>query len=150
MKKLVIILASVSLVLGACSKKDRDVRFAQGQGEDLVTVDSFDGKKEVIITGEAYTDVESKSSSGVSKTDININAKNSQMQTLPLVKYKVQKSEGQNPQKSLLDDKSLLRGRPNFKYEALYKVTDSFLKIYKVGKAEDIDINEQTYDEDNV
>lgn len=144
MKNLFILLASVSLVLAACSRKDRDVRYAQGQGENLTTISAYDGQKEIIVTGEATTDTEDTL---ISKTDIRIDAKKAKMQSLPLVKYTVEKPAGSTLKQSLLDNKVLLRGRPNFKYEALYKVTENYLKIFKVGNAEDIDTYEQTYAE---
>lgn len=125
-------LACSAALIVACSPKDRDTSFSQGQGENLLKISDFDGKTFEIITGE------------VSKADQkSVDVKTSEKlaaqtgaHSLPLVKF--------TTNASLLQEVPL-RGRPNgFKYQALYKVTDNYLKIYQVGEKEDIDRDQQT------
>lgn len=122
-------------LLVACSAKDRGTSFSQGQGQNLLNIADYNNKTFTIKTGQvAKADdkvVAVKASEKVSQE--------SEAQSLPLVEF--------TTDAKLLQEVPL-RGRPNFTYEALYRVTDNYLKIYQVGAKKDIDKDQHTYAEE--
>jgi hypothetical protein len=149
MKQGLWLVVGLSLLVSACTSQKRPDQFVQGQGEGLDILSAYDGKTELILTGMALSETEELAarSKEITRSEVKVQVEKDQMHSFPLVKYEIKTVEGNNPAKSLLDSKILLRGRPNHQYQALYRLTDSYLKIFKVGAAKDIDTLEQTYAE---
>ncbi|GIL18449.1 MAG: hypothetical protein BroJett040_22000 [Oligoflexia bacterium] len=125
---LMMIAPSAMLITG-CTKP-RPATFAQNQGIDLQEIAALDGQTFDLITGETIGNI------SVSKADkVNINSQSAQVGTFNLVKFKT--------------DAKLLKeipfqGRPNHKYQVQYRLTDKYLKIYKIAQAKDLSLREKT------
>ncbi len=126
-----------AFALNACTSKKRDDQIQQGQGENLLFMQDYHNKiYEIQTLGIAKTDLPLDVQ--IEKPQRKFSLKSKNAQEFPLVNYtKTAKLLQEVP----------LRGRPNFKYEALYRVTDNYLKIYQVGAKMDIDVRQHTYAE---
>lgn len=129
---LIFVFALLPLVSG-CTKKRPD-RFAQGQGINLDAVADFQDKTFWLKTGGALAPANSTKSD-----NLNVQESVTGFNNFPLVQY--------TTNSDLLGNDLPFRGRPNFTYEIRYRLTDNYLKIYKVGKKEDIPFAEWTYAE---
>lgn len=126
-----------AILLNACGAKDRNASFQQGQGENLEKISDYDEKTFEIQTLEEIAP-EANTKAEIRSKEIKISLDQKTTQSFPLVNYKTSaKLLAQVP----------LHGRPNFKYQALYRVTENFLKVYQVGAKADIDKDQHTYAE---
>lgn len=139
MKKLVIAISILGLMTQACTQK-RDAAFRSGQGEDLLVVSQIDGKTFEIQTNSTI----SGSSQNITKSkELMNNSKELGAQNFEAVKYEIL---GNELAKKLIGS-TMIIGKPHFKYEGLIKITENYLKLYKVGNIEDIPAQERTYAE---
>jgi hypothetical protein len=135
-----LILAS-SLGLTACTTEKRGEQFVQGQGQNLVNPADYEGKTfEIITLGEEIN--LSVQSQEIRKNTVSVQSTKHEMVALPFVKFV-------SNDKTLLTENIPFKGRPNTKgiYQGMYKLTDNYLKIFKVAKSQDIDKDEATYAE---
>ena len=129
---LIIVFTLVPLMWG-CTKKRPD-RFAQGQGINIDSIADFQDKTFWLKTGAALTPANSTKSDSLS-----VQSTVKGFNNFPLVEY--------TTNADLLGSDIPLRGKPNFTYEVRYKLTDNYLKIYKVAKKEDLPFSEWAYGE---
>jgi hypothetical protein len=145
--KLLILTVASTFMLAACTTKKRDEAWVQGQGENMEAIADFDGKRFKIQTqgpigGDNAETM--KTSVAPDKVKVNSQVKSDKDKTintmfLPLVNYTTD---------ATLLGSTPIKGRPNFSgYEILYRVSDSYLTVYKVGDSKDIPLDEQTYAE---
>ncbi len=74
--------------------------------------------------------------------NLDVNAKSLGPQAFSVVSYQVNDPFA----KKLLGDTPIV-GRSNAKYKGLIRVTDHYVKVYKVAKKEELPLNEVTYAE---
>lgn len=129
---LITIFLALTLATG-CTKK-RPNQFAQGQGLNLDGVNDFQGKTFWLKTGEALT---AANSTEAERLQVQESVRT--FNNFPLVRYKTNAD--------LLGEDLPFRGRPNTTYEVRYRLTDNYLKIYKVAKKEDLPFSEWSYAE---
>ncbi|MCE3011030.1 MAG: zinc-dependent metalloprotease [Proteobacteria bacterium] len=127
-----------SLGLSACTTEKRGEQFVQGQGQNLVNPADYDGKTFEITTLGEESNLSAQSTQ-IRRNSVSIQSTQHQMVALPFVKY-------ESTDKKLLSQNIPFKGRPNTKgvYQGMYKLTDNYLKIFKVAKAQDIDKDEAT------
>lgn len=112
-------------LLQACAEK-RPETFAQGQGIDLESKASLDGRSYTLTTAERIKSVNMTQAEVVS---INSPKLSKDLNSFGVVRYKTDAA--------LLGDIPLV-ARPNTQYEVRYRLTDHYLKIFLIGKPEDI------------
>jgi hypothetical protein len=135
MYKLLII--SFAFLLTVACTKQRDSQFAQGQGENLLSVSSYDGKTFEIKTGAA---IEGKKQAFSKAQQLEIKSKAVGENSFSVVSYEVTDSLA----KTLLGDTAIV-GKENTTYQGLIKVEQNYVKVYKVAKAADLPLSETTY-----
>ena len=130
---------SVSSLSGCTSKRTQV--FSQGQGTNLDSIESWKDRTVAISTG----DVIGKSTASCAEENIKIN--DQLMNHFNLVQIKVE-----DPKIAALVGSPPFRGRPNTKgtYELKIKLTDNYLKFYKVAKPEDLPFDEHSYQEEKL
>ncbi len=139
MKHLVIAsLAFGMLMMTACTKS-RSPHFAQGQGENLLKISDYDGKTFEIQTGSPIAAQQQNFSKAQT---LDVKAKALGADAFSVVNYEVNDATA----KKLLGTTAIV-GRPNTKYDGLIRVTQSYLKVFKVANEKDLPINEVTYSE---
>lgn len=135
MNKLLIV--SFAFLLTVACTKQRDSQFAQGQGENLLSVSSYDGKTFEIVTGSP---IEGKKQAFSKAQQLEIKAKAVGEDSFSVVSYEVNDSLA----KTLLGDTAIV-GKANTTYQGLIKVEQNYVKVYKVAKATDLPLAETTY-----
>lgn len=118
-------LLSALVLLQACAEK-RPETFAQGQGIDLETKAALDGRVFKLSTESV---VKSVNMTEADRVSINSQKLRKEINSFGIVKYKTEAA--------LLGDVPLV-ARPNTEYEVQYRLTDKYLKVYLIGRAEDI------------
>lgn len=131
-----LIISFAFLMTVACTKQ-RDAEFAQGQGENLLTVSEYNGKTFEITTGAP---IEGRTQSFSKAQKLDIKSKSVGDESFSVVSYEVNDPLA----KKLLGDTPIV-GKTNTKYKGLIKVEQNYLKVYKVGKASDLPLSETTY-----
>lgn len=120
----------ITLLFSACSK-DRPVEFAQGQGKNLNSISSYDGKTFELITGEARS---SSSTNSSAEVDSEVGADIPILNSFPIVSYQTK-----GDKLNILKGRDLyFRGRPGFRYTFKYKIHDDMVMAYLVAKREDM------------
>lgn len=123
-----------ALAISAGCVKKRKTQFAQGQGVDAQEIQSIAGAKGTLTTGKPLSGSNRSSSETPLQVEENLG---DTMNFFPLVEYTTD---------SELVGKDLpLRGRTNFRYELRHELTDSHLRVLKVGKKQDIPSEEWSY-----
>lgn len=135
MFKLLII--SFAFLLTVACTKQRDSEFQQGQGENLLSVSSYDGKTFDIKTGAP---IEGKKQAFSKAQQLEIKAKAVGEDSFSVVSYEVTDSLA----RTLLGDTAIV-GKANTTYQGLIKVEQNYVKVYKVAKAVDLPLAETTY-----
>ena len=120
----------IALIVSACAK-ERETKFAQGQGRDFKSVSDYRNKRFVLNTGQAIGHANVTASESLTVED---SAKG--VNNFPIVSYSTDaKLLGEVP----------FRGRPNLEYTIEYRLTDSYLKVVKVAAEKDIPYSEIPY-----
>jgi len=145
MKKIfqnIFLTSSLVLLVMACTAKRAEV-FTQGQGTNLDTVDAWKERMIPIATGDEYGATTSTHALGTVKVSPSVKL----MNFFKLVKISV-------------DDKSIssLLGNPPFRgkpgttdvYQLKIKLTDKYLKFYKVALPENLPFDERAYSEETL
>ncbi|MFS4458238.1 zinc-dependent metalloprotease [Bdellovibrio sp. HCB2-146] len=132
-----LLLISFAFLLTVACTKQRDAEFAQGQGENLLTVSEYNGKTFEITTGAP---IEGRTQSFSKAQKLDIKSKSIGDESFSVVSYEVNDPLA----KKLLGDTPIV-GKANTKYKGLIKVEQNYLKVYKVGKASDLPLSETTY-----
>lgn len=138
MFKMVVVSLAFLLFTAACTKQ-REAQFTTGQGENLLEVSAYDGKTFDIKTGASIEDQRRNFSKAQT---LDVNAKNVGADAFSVVSYEVNDPLA----KKLLAD-TVIVGKRNTTYKGLIKVTQNFVKVYKLAKASDIPLSEATYAE---
>ena len=125
--KTVVQVMVVALLLSSCTK-NRETKFPQGTGENLLSISEFDGKEFDLVTEGEISEL------ATSQTD-KIKENNSSVKNYSIVKYKTTAE--------LMDDTAFV-GRKNHTYKIKYVLTNNFLKIYKLSTKQELSINELT------
>ena len=131
--QIVFITVLISISLG-CVKKRPD-QWSQGQGRNLEAISLLDGKTFSVSTGKSIN----KTNSASTVKPI-VESSVTEFNFFDLVEYNA-------PQATLLPENIEFRGRENTTstYKIKYWIDDSYLKVLKVGKKEDIPIQEMDY-----
>lgn len=138
---LILSLAGYLAAATGCAQK-RPESIAQGQGVGLVRIQDLDGKMYELVTGDAI-DLGNVTSA---EERINIGNDVPEMNALPLVEFMTTEPDVQMNVRGLP-----FRGVPNsaskkgVSYSVLYKVSDKFLKIYKVGQKENFPFQDHSF-----
>ena len=129
-------------VATACAKK-RTEEFVQGQGEGLSKIEDYDGREFGIQTGKQI----GLSNTTLAEEGVKVSDKERSMNAFNFVSVKTSEPEGQKLLGSVP-----FRGKENTQnvYKLLYKVTNSYLKLYKVAKKEDLPFQEHFYIEETL
>jgi hypothetical protein len=143
MKKFSVTFFSAVLILSisfGCTSKRNQI-FSQGQGTNLDTISSWKDLTVAISTGEVI------GKSTASRAEENIRIKDKVMNHFDLVQIKVE-----NQKIAALVGNPPFRGRPNVQgvYELRVKLTDHYLKFYKVAKPDDLPFDEHAYQEEQL
>lgn len=109
----------------ACAEK-RPETFAQGQGIDIESKASIDGRGFSLTT---ESEMKSVNTTQAQNVKVNSKALKKEINEFGVVKYKTDAA--------LLGDIPLV-ARPNTKYEVRYQLTDKYLKVLLVGQPEEI------------
>ncbi len=135
---LLTLILAASFAMTACTAQKRDEAWSQGQGENMETVADYDGKRFKVQTLNAVGD-DGTAPTAAAASQTKINSKSKDIIFFPIVNYKTDaKLVGTTP----------IKGRPNYGgYEIVYKVSDNYLKVFKVANKKDIPLDEQTYAE---
>lgn len=127
---------------GSCAKK-RSEQFVQGQGEGLSRVEDYDGKEFQVSTGAQI----GLSNTTLAEDGVKVAEKEKSMNAFNFVSIQTDEPESQKLLGSVP-----FRGRENTKgvYKLVYRVTNSYLKLYKVAKKEDLPFQEHFYIEETM
>lgn len=139
MKHYQILLAALaSTLLLACNGKNpltpqkRAESFSQGAGQNLLSISTFDQKTFELQTFEVIGKTVTTKADKVSSDG------STEFNAFDLVRYQTDaKLLGEIP----------FRGRPHHKYQIQYRLTENYLKIFKLGDEKDIPIQERGYAE---
>ncbi len=127
-------LGAALIVLVSCTTKKREEQFVQGQGSNLNAIGDYHGKVFDIQTGAPIGRANATFSS-----EVTYSGKKVKLESFPLVNY--------TTNATLLKD-APLKGIPNHKYKAFYKINNDFkLSVYKIGDPDDIGFDESTFAE---
>ncbi|MFZ3230531.1 MAG: zinc-dependent metalloprotease [Pseudobdellovibrio sp.] len=124
----VVKLIAVIAFATSCTKS-RDAKFAYGTGENLMSIQDFDGKEFDLKTEDEISQL------SLSKSD-NVTSSSASVTQHSIVKYKTSAE---------LMDSSPFVGKKNFTYKIRYELTDNYLKLYKVAAKKDLSLAELTY-----
>jgi hypothetical protein len=133
----ILAIAFVLIAVAACTSKKREDQFVQGQGENLLLISDYQAK---VIPIQTLKEVGSKTKNSLRVTQKNVSVQNQTLETLPVVNI--------SPELDLLKQVPF-KAKPDTsgRYEIIYKITDSYLKVLKRAAKVDLDINEITYAE---
>lgn len=133
----IVVVLALSLIFGASCTKDRPVEFDQRQGENLLSVEAYDGYEFEVTAGEAISSSSTSSSAEVaSDSDFFVPILNE----FPLVSF-----TAKGDKFNLLRDIPF-RARPGVTYKFRYRLHDTnkdgvdgkIIMAYQIAKAEDI------------
>src|SRR3989344_4534700 len=118
----------------ACTKK-RPEQFAQGQGTTALLLKAdYNDKVYSLQTKDSLAQANTTRAANVKVSD-----KVTGINNYNIVSYETN---------AALMDSVIFRGKPNYQYEIRYRLTEKFLKVFKVGSREDIPFQEQSFSED--
>lgn len=138
MRQLLAFLISSSFLVGfsACEKK-RTTTFTQGDGENIYSVEAYDGKTFELQTGEVLAPGKA------SKADLLVQSESSLIRSFDAVTFEAQ-TDLFELSNELLNNFDFF-GKANHTYTMQMKLTEDNLVVFKIASAEDLPSQELTY-----